>query len=225
MTALQEADAARPTSSPCLRAQPSSFEAVDLVGIYLLQSMALSTNWDVELVRLRMLELDGPESLTLLDPPYPDWHPVSAMEGTTAGPAADALARDIAALAEIVGVNRASNNWAVSPSKTATGRPILANDPHLVPSLPPHWYLAHVRTPTWGLVGASFAGLPAFPVGHNGHVAWGVTLGLADNSDLFLEQIGEDGVSVREGSRYVPCEVIDETINVKNSPHTTNGSS
>ena len=77
-----------------LRAKPSSFEAVDLVGVYLLQSMALSANWDVELVRLRMLELDGPESLTLLDPPYPDWHPVSAVEGVTAGSAADALARD-----------------------------------------------------------------------------------------------------------------------------------
>ena len=201
-----------------LRSEPSSFEAVDLVGIYLLQSMALSANWDVELVRLRMLELDGPEALTLLDPPYPDWHPVSAMSGITAGRAADALARDLASLVEVVGVNRASNSWAVSPSKTATGRPILANDPHLVPTLPPHWYLAHVRTPTWGMVGATFAGLPGFPVGHNGHVAWGVTLGLADNSDIFLEQIGEDGVSVREGSRFVPCEVIDETINVKNSP-------
>ncbi|MCY4528271.1 MAG: penicillin acylase family protein [Chloroflexi bacterium] len=201
-----------------LRAQPSTFEAVDLVAVYLLQSMALSANWDVELVRLRMLELDGPEALTLLDPPYPGWHPVSTMPGVTAGPAADALARDIASLAEVVGVNRASNSWAVSPSKTATGRPILANDPHLVPTLPPHWYLAHVRTPTWGLVGATFAGLPAFPVGHNGHVAWGVTLGLADNSDLFLEQIGEDGASVREGSRFVPCELIEETINVKKSP-------
>ena len=201
-----------------LRAEPSTFEAVDLAAVYLLQSMALSANWDVELVRLRMLELDGPEALTLLDPPYPGWHPVSAMPGTTAGPAIDALARDIAALTEIVGVNRASNSWAVSPSKTSTGRPILANDPHLVPTLPPHWFLAHVRTPNWGLVGATFAGLPAFPVGHNGHVAWGVTLGLADNSDLFLEQIGEDGVSVREGSRFVPCEVIDETINIKDGP-------
>ena len=201
-----------------LRTEPSTFEAVDLAAIYLLQSMALSANWDVELVRLRMLELDGPEALTLLDPPYPDWHPVSAMTGTNAGPAADALARDIAALTEIVGVNRASNSWAVGPSRTASGRSILANDPHLVPTLPPHWYLAHLRTPDWGLVGATFAGLPAFPVGHNGHVAWGVTLGLADNSDLFLEQVAEDGVSIREDSRFVPCEVIDETINIKGGP-------
>ena len=81
-----------------------------------------------------MLELDGPDALTFLDPPYPDWHPVSTVEGVTAGQAADALARDLASLAEVVGVNRASNNWAVAPSKTATGRPILANDPHLVPS-------------------------------------------------------------------------------------------
>ena len=51
-----------------LRAEPSSFEAVDIVAIYLLQSMALSANWDVELVRLRMLELDGPDALALLDP-------------------------------------------------------------------------------------------------------------------------------------------------------------
>ena len=201
-----------------LRTEPSMFEAVDLVAVYLLQSMALSANWDIELVRLRMLELDGPEALTLLDPPYPDWHPASAEAETAAGPAIDALARDIAALAEIVGANRASNNWAVGPSRTASGRPILANDPHLTPGLPPHWYLAHVRTPHWGLVGATFAGLPAFPVGHNGHVAWGVTLGLADNSDLFLEQIGDDGASVRDGSGYVPCESFDEIIAIKNSP-------
>ncbi len=201
-----------------LRAEPSSFEAVDLVGIYFLQAMALSANWDVELVRLRILDLDGPQALKLLDPPYPEWQPVSMAPGTNAGLAADALARDIAALVDVVGVNRASNNWAIAPAKTAKGRPILANDPHLVPTLPPHWYLAHVRAPSWGVVGAMFAGLPAFPVGHNGHVAWGVTLGLADNSDLFLEQIGQDGLSVRQGSDFVPCEVIDETVNVKGAP-------
>ena len=201
-----------------LRTQPTTIEAVDLVAVYLLQSMALSANWDVELVRLRMLELDGSEALTLLDPPYPDWHPTSTGAKSAAGPAVDALARDIASLAEVVGVNRASNSWTVGPSRTASGRPILANDPHLTPGLPPHWYLAHVRTPDWGLVGATFAGLPAFPVGHNGHVAWGVTIGLADNSDLFLEQIGDDGMSVREGKGYVPCETIEENIEIKGSP-------
>lgn len=198
-----------------LRGEPSRFAAVDLVAVYLLQAMALSANWDIELVRLRILQEDGPEALALLDPRYPERHPVNAPQGADAGPVADALSKDMAMLIGGVGVSRASNSWAVSPSRTATGRPILANDPHLVPSLPPHWYLVHVRTPQWGLVGATFSGLPAFPIGHNGSVAWGVTLGLADNSDLFLEQLGPDGVSVRDGDGFIRCRTIEEKIEVR----------
>ena len=198
-----------------LRGEPSRFTAVDLVAVYLLQAMALSANWDIELVRLRILQEDGPEALALLDPRYPERHPVNVPQGADAGTVSDALSKDMAMLIDVVGASRASNSWAVSPSRTAAGRPILANDPHLVPSLPPHWYLAHVRTPRWGLVGATFSGLPAFPIGHNGSVAWGVTLGLADNSDLFLERLGPDGVSVRDGDGFVRCQVIEEKIEVR----------
>ena len=166
-------------------------------------------------MRLRILQEDGPEALALLDPRYPARHPVNAPQGADAGPVADALSKDMAMLIDVVGVSGASNSWAVSPSRTAAGRPILANDPHLVPSLPPHWYLAHVRTPRWGLVGATFSGLPAFPIGHNGSVAWGVTLGLADNSDLFLERLGTDGVSVQDGDGFIRCGIIEEKIEVR----------
>ena len=54
--------------------------------------------------------------------------------------------------------------------------------------MPPHWYLVHLRTPSWGLAGASMIGSPALATGHNGFAAWGVTAGLADTTDLFLEQ-------------------------------------
>lgn len=201
-----------------LRAEPSRFTAVDLAAIYLLQAMALSSNWDIEMVRLRILQEDGPEALRVLDPPYPEWHPVNVPSGAEAGKVVDHLSEDLAMLVDVVGFNRASNGWAIAPSKTATGRAIVANDPHLVPSLPPHWYLAHIRTPRWGLVGGAFTGLPAFPVGHNGHVGWGVTLGLADNSDLFLERLSDDGKSVRESSGFEQCEVVEEVIKVKGRP-------
>lgn len=201
-----------------LKAEPSTFATVDIVSIYLLQAMALSANWDIEMVRLRILQQDGAEALRLLDPPYLGEHPVSVPPGTDAGEVIDVLSKDLTLLANVVGVNRASNGWAIAPSKTATGRPIVANDPHLVPTLPAHWYLAHVRTPDWGLVGGAFTGLPTFPVGHNGHVAWGVTLGLADNSDLFLEQLGEDGKSVREASGFEQSKLVEETIKVKGKP-------
>ena len=98
---------------------------------------------------------------------------------------------------------------------------MLANDPHLPPMLPPHWYLLHITTPEWSLAGASFPGCPAVAAGHNGHSAWGVTAGLIDNTDLFLEELGPDGRSVRRGDRFVRCEVRPEVIQVRGRPAET----
>src|SRR5690606_29789794 len=108
-----------------------------------------------------------------------------------------------------------SNAWAVAGSKSATGRPILANDPHLESTMPPHWYLASLETPEWHVAGASMIGLPGFGAAHNGAAAWGVTASLIDTSDLYIEEVGPDGRSVRRGEAFVPCEVRREVIEVK----------
>ena len=92
---------------------------------------------------------------------------MSVPRGKQAGPAMGRLAEDMKVLVDTVGLTGGSNCWAIAPSRTATGRPILANDPHLPPSLPPQWYLAHVRTPEWTLAGATFAGFPVLAIGHN----------------------------------------------------------
>src|SRR5262249_18018307 len=135
--------------------------------------------------------------------------------GEKAGRAVDRLAEDLAAFFAFVGPGGGSNAWALSPTKTATKRPILACDPHLDASLPCHWYLLSLRTPAVRACGASFVGGPIVLLGHNGRAAWGLTAGLVDNSDLFVEEVGPDGVSVRQGDGFVPCEVRDEVIRVK----------
>jgi penicillin amidase len=168
-----------------------------------------------------VLLADGREALAALDPVYPEWQPLTSPPGRLPGPAADRLAEDLAALAAVASVGGGSNNWTVSGSRTASGRPILANDPHLDATLPAHWYLAHVRCPLWEVAGCSFPGGPNFPSGHNAHAAWGVTAGMVDDTDLFQERIGPDGASVREGDRWVPCTVRDEVINVKGAAPVT----
>jgi penicillin amidase len=199
-----------------LRAKPSPYLAADIFGMVKLMSfMSMSGNWDVELARLKILTEDGVEALVALDTAYAEWLPVTAPPGALAGRALDRLAEDLAIFTAAIGHGSGSNNWVIAPSRTAAGRVILANDPHLTPSLPPHWYLAHVRTPNWAIAGACMAGTPAFPAGHNGTAAWGVTDGCVDSTDLFVEEIGPDGRSVREGERFVPCEVRPEVIRVK----------
>ena len=85
----------------------------------------------------------------------------------------------------------------------ASGRPQVVNDPHLSPTLPCFWYLAHVRCPEWEVAGASVPGAPAVAVGHNDDVAWGVTNSGADVVDLFLE---DEGAAI---------DVVEERIEVK----------
>jgi penicillin amidase len=200
-----------------LGVEPTPLEPADVIGVLAFLAFALASNWDIELARLRILRADGAAALAALDPAYPSGLPVSAPPGALAGASLDHLAADLAAFQRFAG-GGASNAWVLAPSRTATGRPILANDPHLQPAIPCSWYLAHLRTPAWGLSGACFVSQPAVSAGHNGFAAWGVTAGHHDNTDLFLEEIGPDGHSVREGDRFVPCPVRREVIQVKGAP-------
>ncbi len=206
----------RPHELVLLRGRPGQWDLADVLGIVKVMSFSLASNWTSELVRLKVLIEDGADALRALDPSYPDWHPVTDPPGIDAGPMLDRLADELARLEPLIR-GGGSNNWVVAAWRTATGRPILANDPHLDPILPPYWYLAHLRTPEWAVAGAALVGTPAIAAGHNGFAAWGVTAGLSDNTDFFLEEIGPDGRSVREGERFVPCRLRRERIEVRGS--------
>jgi penicillin amidase len=191
------------------------FEAEDAQGIMIMLCFALAANWDVELLRLEILRRDGARALRLLDASYPEHLPTSLPPFAAAGPSADRLEADLDALRTVFPLTGASNAWAVDGSRTKSKKPILAADPHLEPVVPPHWYLAHVVTPGWRVRGASFMGVPGFAIGHNERVAWGVTAAHADNTDLFLEEVGPGGRTIREGDAFVPCEERLEAIAVK----------
>jgi len=206
----------RPHELVLLRARLGIWEITDVLGVVKLMSFSLASNWTSELVRFKVLTEDGPEALRALDPGYPDWHPVTDPPGVDCGPLLDRLAEELDRLRMPLG-GGGSNNWVIAGDRTASGRPILANDPHLDPVLPPYWYLAHLQTPEWAVAGAVLVGTPAVVAGHNGFAAWGVTAGLSDNTDLFLEEIGPDGKSVREGERFIPCQLRHERIQVRGS--------
>lgn len=82
---------------------------------------------------------------------------------------------------------KGSNAWVVSGKMTTTGKPILADDVHLALSSPSLFYLVDMRGPTLHVTGASIAGLPIVAIGHNDHIAWGVTHSYTDTQDLYIE--------------------------------------
>jgi len=86
----------------------------------------------------------------------------------------------------------ASNNWVVSGSHTVTGKPLLANDPHLRPTAPSIWHLVHLSAPGVRVAGVATAGLPGVIIGHNDRIAWGFTNVGPDVQDLYVEKFNPD---------------------------------
>jgi len=107
----------------------------------------------------------------------------------------------------------ASNNWAVAPQKSASGKSILCADPHLGLSLPNVWYTVSLRCGDHFLTGATVAGAPAIAIGRSNHLAWAATYGTMDLSDFFIEQV-KDG-KVRRGDDWIPYDVREEVIHPK----------
>ncbi len=82
-----------------------------------------------------------------------------------------------------------SNAWAISGSKSITGKPIVANDPHLVLMAPGRWYELHLSTPDVDVAGPSIAGVPFVVIGRNERIAWGVTNAMMDDADYYMEEV------------------------------------
>jgi penicillin amidase len=114
----------------------------------------------------------------------------------------------------------ASNNWVISGKRTADGKPILANDPHLQSDAPGIWYLSHLSTPTMRVSGVTFPGVPGIVLGHNESIAWGATNVGPDVQDLYVETFNADEKYKTPNGWETPT-VRKEEIKVRLNPFKT----
>ncbi|WP_308465390.1 penicillin acylase family protein [Rathayibacter soli] len=150
---------------------------------------------------------------------------------TSTSVAADALApleelqTTMAAVPELLGPagnGIGSNSWVVAGSHTATGKPLLANDPHLGPVMPSIWYQVGLHCATvsaacpFDVAGYSFSGLPGVVIGHNNKIAWGFTNLGPDVADLYLEKVSDKGYEYDGAIK--PFVERTETIKVAGAP-------
>ena len=108
-----------------------------------------------------------------------------------------------------------SNNWAVGGSRTATGRSLLANDPHLGLGLPSIWFQVHLHGPGYRVAGMSLPGAPGVVIGRGAHHAWALTNVMLDDHDLFFERLSDDGSQVLRGDVWLPIRESTEVIEVR----------
>ncbi|UTW07141.1 penicillin acylase family protein [Pseudomonas benzenivorans] len=181
--------------------RPAYWKPEDSVLVFCLLNFGLSVNLQEELAALVLAQKVGSEQLAWLLPTYPDeplpFEEAAKLQGLNlSGQIAglDAVSQAAGQLAEthMLGV-AASNNWAIAPQNSRSGRSLLANDTHLPLALPSPWNFVQIRSPKFQAAGVSIAGVPAVVAGFNGKLGWGMTMVMGDNQDLFLEKVKREG--------------------------------
>ena len=218
--------------------KPGHWSPTDSVAWMLMMALDLGGNWDKELQRLELSQFLTTKQIWEIIPPYEPGAPVSNMDfaklykdlnvfNPATGPAegrSNNLPSTELGLLDIPGGKEGigSNNWALSGKLTASGKPLLANDPHLGLSAPAVWYFAHLDAPGMNVIGATLPGIPAVILGRTDKFAWSFTNTNPDVQDLYIEQIDPNNPGMYRGpDGPLAFKVHQEIIDIKDAPSLT----
>jgi penicillin amidase len=238
---------ALPPEFALLRFEPEPWTGPDVLVWVKMMAWDLSANYAFELLRHDLSSRVGPARMAELLPPYPvnglsilsepveetrakarrhsrSREPRSDDHSSSwSGSFASALAGGNQAVHDLLRDGAAteglgSNNWVVDGTLTASGKPMLANDPHLGTHVPSLWYLAHMSAGGFDVIGATLPGAPAVAIGRNRFIAWGETNMFADVEDLYRERIDATGTHAEFAGMMEPLRTVTETIAVSGKP-------
>lgn len=237
LNAYLASSSARPVEFRILRVPVSPFDPVDSLAWAKLMAWDLAGNARNEIRRARFAAAVGRERASELLPPVPEKPTIledGEWQATATGssrspftvqgsPPPTPVLAQLNDLFDRMGARDdagglGSNSWVLSGSRTTTGKPILANDPHLGLRTPSVWYLARLAAPGYSVAGATLPGIAGVVIGANERIAWALTSLEPDVQDLFVEELDPaDPSRYRWRGSFRPFEVRRETIRVRGS--------
>ncbi len=207
-----------PLEFKLLGLSPEPWQPWDSLAINMVMAWDLNLAWNYDLVNAAIAAKLGDDRIREFLPHYnPDYPTIIPKGGYSARAALDFVEMGYQAKAFLgAGAAPGSNSWVLAGARTETGRPLLANDPHLGFSQPPIWWEGAVLAGDLKVSGVFIPGIPLPLIGHTPHHGWGLTNVMADDADFFIEKINPDNKDeyLADG-QWEPLKKIKRTLKVK----------
>ncbi len=199
--------------------QPEEWKPLHSLIIIRMMGWELNLSWWVDFTYAELVEKFGKDKLLEILPDISEQNLQKIPSSKNIASLAEDFIRTNLTFRNFVGwrgTQIGSNNWAVNANKSFSGKPIIANDPHLAFSAPGKWYAVVINSNDWNAAGVTLPGVPGIVIGKNQNISWALTNLMNDDADYYYEKIDSSGKNYFLDGKWKPLKLIKDTIKIKN---------
>lgn len=201
--------------------RPEKWKPEHSLMIAKLMAFELNMSWWSDIAISHLLQIVDEDKVLEIIPDYPENAPTIIPSHLSTAPriTLDLIKtdREFRNFMGFEGTHIGSNSWVVNAEKSSSGKPIIANDPHLAFQVPGKWYVVVIRSDSWDVEGFTIPGLPAIVIGKNKNISWGLTNVMADDSDYYIEKFDSSETKYLLDGKWMDLQIEKDTIIVKDS--------
>jgi penicillin amidase len=215
-----------PPEFDVLNYKPYNWKPEHSLMIIRMMAWDLNLSWWTDFAFTKLVQSIDEEKAKTILPDYPENAPYVIPPGLQKKPMLDLSFMETDILfRKFIGFNGThigSNNWVINSSLSSSGKPIIANDPHLGLQAPGKWYAAVIRAGSLNAEGVTMPGVPGIVIGKNKNISWVLTNVMADDADFYFEKIDSTGKKYFFNNQWKDLQIIYDTIRVKNETEIIN---
>jgi penicillin amidase len=222
---INDAEGKYPVEFDILGYDPYEWEPADCIVVSRMMAWELNISWWADISFTHLVQKLGEEKVKQILPEWQENAPYIIPPETKSFPKLSTeiieVDKSLRRLLGINGTHIGSNNWVIDSSLSVSGKPIIANDPHLAFSAPGKWYAVVIRAGNWNVEGVTLPGVPAVVIGKNQNISWTLTNIMLDDADFYIEKMDSSGTKYLFNNEWKEISVINEIIKVKDSADVT----
>ena len=216
---LEEKKNKYPVEFDVLGYQPEKWKPEHSIIVIRMMAWELNLGWWTDLAFTELVQKLGEEKVREILPDYPENAPtIIPSEIKKFAQINSSFIETDKAFRKFVGMtgtHLGSNNWVVNSQMSASGKPIITNDPHLAYRAPGIWYTAVIKSPSWNAAGVTLPGVPGIVIGKNENISWTLTSIMTDETDFYFETLDSSKTKYMLDGSWKDLEIIEDTIKIR----------